>query len=182
MLSDDNECVDRVLGGEPEAFEFLVKKYNRLAGAIAFAILGDFQRAEDVVQESFLKALRSLPTLREPDRFKYWLSGIVRSKAIDVRRERRLEALEVDLPSPPAEGAGEEPIDAVLREERRSKILEVVGGLPEEDRIVVVLKHMEGLSYKEIAQLTESTESAVESRLVRARQELRKKLEAWRVS
>ena len=75
--------------GEPEAFEALVRKYNRVGGAIAYAIVGDFHLAEDVVQESFLRAFRSLSALREPDRFRFWFAELVRSRAIDALRRRR---------------------------------------------------------------------------------------------
>jgi RNA polymerase sigma-70 factor (ECF subfamily) len=191
MYSEDKDLVERILAAEPRAFESLVRKYNRLGGAIAYSIVKDFHLAEDVVQESFLKAFRSLHGLREPEKFKYWFAGLVRSKAVDLLRQRRSRAaaelpecdvgrrgLRQDLAgaaAAPAAASGEEEL---LREESRARILEAIGDLPEEDRLVVVLKHMEGLSYKEIAELTETSVGAVESRLFRARQALRKKLGA----
>ena len=201
MYSEDKDLVERILAAEPRAFESLVRKYNRLGGAIAYSIVKDFHLAEDVVQESFLKAFRSLHGLREPEKFKYWFAGLVRSKAVDLLRQRRSRAaaelpeddvgrrglrqcdvgrrgLRQDLAgaaAAPAAASGEEEL---LREESRARILEAIGDLSEEDRLVVVLKHMEGLSYKEIAELTETSVGAVESRLFRARQALRKKLGA----
>lgn len=181
-FSEDSETIERILSGEPEAFEALVRRYNRLGGAVACAIVGDYHQAEDIVQEAFLKAFRALGTLRQPDRFKSWFVGLVRSRAIDVLRERRAHRV-VPVPEVPDDAAGAEgpsPEDVEVREETRRKIREAVDELPELDRLVVVLKHMEGLSYKEIAEIVDTTEGAVESRLFRARQVLKRKLSAKR--
>ncbi len=194
MIAEDREYIDRVLSGDAKAFEGLVRKYSRMAGAIAYAIAGDFSAAEDIVQDAFLKAFCSLKNLRDQDRFKVWLAGIVRSRAIDWLRQRRgarvvpfaqafggrseragseeedAEAARVCDPSPPMD-------ELFDKRELRQKILGALRSLSEEDRVVVSLKYMDGLSYREIAELTGATESAVESRLFRARQALRKKLD-----
>ena len=181
MLNDDRQLVEATLDGDVDAFTVLVKKYNRMAGAIGFGVCGDFQAAEDIVQEAFLKAYRGLHNLRDPSKFKVWFAGIVRSKAIDhVRQRKRFWSFpqEGGAGGPDLEQYSTESVEnLLLREEFRSKILEAVRGLPEDDRMVVTLKHMEGLSYAEIADITGTTVSAVESRLFRARQALRKKLE-----
>jgi len=190
MVSEDREYVERILSGEPELFESLVRKYNRMAGAIAYGVLGDFHEAEDVVQESFIKAFQALRTLRDGAKFRPWFCGLVRTKAIDAYR-RRPDRRMVEISS-----IGDSLGDAIssasgyrltsnieeeqLREEARQKVLEAVSELSAEDRTVVVLKHMDGLSYKEIADITGTTVSAVESRLFRARQVLRKKLDPSR--
>jgi RNA polymerase sigma-70 factor (ECF subfamily) len=180
MFSEDRDYVDRILAGEPDAFESLVRKYNRLGGAIAFGILGDFHLAEDVVQEAFITAFRALSSLREPGKFRFWFAGLVRSKALDALRQRRTRQavpLEEGLAAGGSFG-GQSPVEEEhMRDELRQKVLDAIGELPPEDRTVVMLKHMEGLSYKEIAELTGSTVSSVESRLFRARNALRKKLD-----
>jgi RNA polymerase sigma-70 factor (ECF subfamily) len=184
MYSEDLEYVQRILAGESELFESLVRKYNRMAGAIAFGIVGDFHAAEDIVQEAFLKAFRVLHTLRDPGKFKPWFARLVRSKSLDaLRRRPSHKPLEVSTEAGDRLQRGEAPRygptaeDDHLREESRRKVLEAVESLSREDRVVLVLKHMEGLSYKEIAEITGSTLSAIESRLFRARQALRKKLD-----
>jgi RNA polymerase sigma-70 factor (ECF subfamily) len=179
MFSEDREYIERILAGEPEAFEFLVRKYTRFGAAVAFAITGDHHLAEDVVQESFVKALDSLGSLREPEKFRYWFGGLVRSKSLDCLRRRRAHGT-IPLEDTGESGVSREsPVEAELeRDELRERILEAIVDLPEQDRLVVVLKHLEGLSYREIAELLETTVSAVESRLFRARQTLRRKLPA----
>jgi RNA polymerase sigma-70 factor (ECF subfamily) len=185
MITEDREYIDRVLSGEAEAFDVLVRKYNRMAGAIAFGIVRDFAAAEDIVQDAFLKAYQSLGTLRDLDKFKVWLAGIVRTRSIDwIRRKRSSRGVPFTQAFPsqddgPVDEALQSPPtdDLYARKEVLEKILDAIRELPEEDRVMVSLKHMEGLSYKEIAELLGTSVSAVESRLFRARQELRKKLE-----
>ena len=184
MISEDREYVQQTLAGDMLAFESLVRKYNRLGGAIAFGILGDFGSAEDVVQEALMKAYGSLSSLRKPELFRQWFTGIVRKRAIDhlrQRRSRRLVRIRLeDRYMHEARGSIPEgvlsPDDEFLREDRRKKIFEVMMEISSEDRLVLVLKYMEGLSYKEISEITNISVSAVESRLFRARKTLRDKL------
>ncbi|MCH2366732.1 MAG: sigma-70 family RNA polymerase sigma factor [Planctomycetes bacterium] len=199
MLAEDREYVERVLAGEPEVFEQLVRKYNRLGGAIAYGVLSDFHLAEDVVQDAFIRAFEALDSLKEPGRFRVWFAGIVKRRSIDVLRQRKnpriraasLEAGGADAGEGgslgstvssdsrrPEQSPDDSQLDAAVHAERRRQVLECISGLDENDRIIVSLKHMDGLSYREIAELMETSVSAVESRLFRARRVLRKKLAA----
>ena len=199
MLAEDREYVERVLAGEPEVFEQLVRKYNRLGGAIAYGVLSDFHLAEDVVQDAFIRAFEALDSLKEPGRFRVWFAGIVKRRSIDVLRQRKnpriraasLEAGGADAGEGgslgstvssdsrrPEQSPDDSQLDAAVHAERRRQVLECISGLDENDRIIVSLKHMDGLSYREIAELMETSVSAVESRLFRARKVLRKKLAA----
>ena len=196
MLAEDREYVERVLTGEPEVFEQLVRKYNRLGGAIAYGVLSDFHLSEDVVQDAFIRAFEALGSLKEPGRFRVWFAGIVKRRAIDVLRQRKTPRMRaVSLESGAGEGRGlgesiasdsrrpgqspdDSQLDAAVHAERRRQVLTCISGLDEEDRTIVSLKHMEGLSYKEIAELLETSVSAVESRLFRVRKVLRKTLAA----
>lgn len=177
MSLQDKDYVEGVRAGDTQLFEQLVRRYNRMGGAIAFGILGDFQRAEDVVQEAFLKAFRALDSLRDSSRFKPWFAEIVRSKALDaarVRREKTVADVEAVVGCDARYSPGAE--DEQIRRESRQLLLDAIRSLPPPDRTVLTLKHMEGLSYKEIAEVTETTVSAVESRLFRARKALKERL------
>jgi RNA polymerase sigma-70 factor (ECF subfamily) len=183
MSLQDKDYVEGARAGETQLFEQLVRRYNRMGGAIAYGVLGDFQRAEDVVQEAFLKAFRALDTLREPSRFKQWFAEIVRCKALDaarVRREQTVADVEagVGRESPYRSVAGGVEEEHVRRETQQ-RLLAAIRSLPAPDRTVITLKHMDGLSYKEIAEVTETTVSAVESRLFRARKMLKERLSSW---
>ena len=182
MSLQDKDYVEGVLAGETQLFEQLVRRYNRMGGAIAYGVLGDFQRAEDVVQEAFLKAFRVLDTLREPSRFKQWFAEIVRCKALDaarVRREQTMADVEFSAGDFPYRSPAGDVEDEQVRRETQQRLLEAIRSLPPPDRTVITLKHMDGLSYKEIAEVTESTVSAVESRLFRARKLLKERLTSW---
>lgn len=176
MCSEDRESIERVLAGESEAFEGLVRRYNRMAGSIAYAILKDFHLAEDAVQEAFLKAFASLPSLRDPAQFKFWFAELVRSKALDALRRKKSAASRIERREAAAPRAAESAEEEEIREETRARVRAAIEELPEADRLAVVLKHLEGMSYREIAELTGTTVSAVESRLFRARQALKRVL------
>ena len=174
MLAEDREYVERVLAGEPEVFEQLVRKYNRLGGAIAYGVLSDFHLAEDVVQDAFIRAFEALDSLKEPGRFRVWFAGIVKRRSIDVLRQRKnpriraasLEAGGADAGEGgslgstvssdsrrPEQSPDDSQLDAAVHAERRRQVLECISGLDENDRIIVSLKHMDGLSYRENAEL-----------------------------
>lgn len=172
------ELVKRAVSGDKAAFDKLVENNVRLAGAVAFSILGDFHLAADVSQDAFIKAFRSISTLKEASKFKSWLYGIVRTTAIDRLRARKMSTVSLDL-------VGEQEGDhsgnlssreKLEKEETRKIVMEAVNGLPENYREVIILKHFENMSYKEMAEALGLTESSVESRLFRARKTLRKKL------
>lgn len=174
----------RALGGEAEAFSQLVEKHRRVALSVAYGIVGETNQAADVVQDAFLKAFQVLRQLKEPDRFLSWFLTIVRSTATDmVRRRVRWGVREVpvagdDFPQVSADVPGSgthapvEPEEQLLRDEEAVEIRGAIGALSPEYREIILLKHGEGMSYKEIADLLQITVRAVESRLFRARQRL----------
>jgi RNA polymerase sigma-70 factor, ECF subfamily len=155
----------------------LVTQHSRYAVAIAMSITRDEHDAADVVQDTFIKVYRKIATLKDRSSFRSWLRNIVRSTALDRLRRRRKH---LSLDGDDEEKNSIEPIadevspdlllqNTELRKEVRQRIL----ALPEAQREVVSLKYIEGLSYEEIAEATNSSVSSVESRLHRARERLR---------
>jgi RNA polymerase sigma-70 factor (ECF subfamily) len=174
----DKELVLRFRRGETAAFDALVQRYVRLAGAVAYAVLGDFEAAADVVQEAFLKVHGALAELREPEKFKGWLHGIVRTTALDaLRRQRRgrqsslegIEGHEDLVPVPDDSG----PAPRAERRELEERVVRAIAKLPESYREVVILKYLDERSYKEIAETLGITVETIESRLFRARKLLK---------
>lgn len=181
MEQDSEErLIELAKRGDQSAFGALIDKYVKLAGAIAFSAVGDFHEAADIVQEAFIKAHFSLGALHETSKFKSWLYGIVRTTAVDHLRRRKFRTVSLDeVADPGGAAAGKEsvlPFTRMETAETSDRVLKAVAELPEQYREAVVLKHVENLSYREIARLTGATESAVESRLFRARQMLKEKL------
>ena len=90
MQHNDSELVRLVLSGDDDAFASLVNKYQKQVQALAWRIVGDFHIAEDITQDSFLKAYMELKKLKEPQRFAGWLSVITRRQSYAWLRKRRL--------------------------------------------------------------------------------------------
>lgn len=175
----DAALIRKVLDGDTDNYAHLMRRYVKLAGSVAYGFMGDFHAAEDVVQDSFVKAYRNLASLDNHDRFRPWLMGIVRRTAIDAlrkrdaKRESSLTTVEGDIQLPDPEPG---PAARLESADRNRQLREAIASLPESQRTVLALKYLQGRSYKEMADLLDTTESAVESRLVRARQALARRL------
>ncbi|MCE9581277.1 MAG: RNA polymerase sigma factor [Planctomycetes bacterium] len=167
---DDALLVSRSRNGDRQAFEQLVHRHSALVGGIAYQVLGDSNGAADVAQETFLKVHRRLETLEDPTRFRAWLCGIARTTAIDWMRKRsRMQSLE-KMNADGMEPAAPSPKEGSLeQEEMYAKVLRVVNGLPKVYRESMLMKHLERLSYAEIAKKLGVSEATVESRLYRAK-------------
>ena len=182
LLGDDATLVTRAQRGDTKAFELLVARHTRLAGAVAVSVVSDYHLAMDVVQEAFVKVLSGIGNLEEPERFRGWLRNIVRTTAIDVLRRRKVagrtgEALPgQDEDTAPLPAPDLQPDDVLAQAELREQVRAEIAALPESQREVVMLKYLEGLSYEEIAKLTGLTISTIESRLFRARKALQGRL------
>ncbi|MCI0651027.1 MAG: RNA polymerase sigma factor [Planctomycetes bacterium] len=188
MDDETPKLVERACKGDGAAFAELVERHRKLAASTAFGILGEVHHAADAVQESFFKAFQRLDQLQDPERFLSWFLAIVRATAMDiVRRRVRWGTREVPyargtqdedgvreplgrLPSGAA--ASTAPFEVVARAEEADRIREALMALPPDYREVLLLKHLEGRSYREIARLLKQSVRAVESKLFRARQQL----------
>jgi RNA polymerase sigma-70 factor (ECF subfamily) len=184
--AEDGRLVERFCKGDTQAFKALVERHMKLAGAAAHGVTGDYAAAEDVVQESFLKVYTNLGSLKEPEKFKYWLRNVVRTTALDWRRRNKkgvqsLDALEsLDGESLNVEAPDASPPERVTdKEELRKRVREEIERLPESHREVVALKYLGGKSYEEIAALTGLSQATIESRLFRARQKLKSRFERF---
>lgn len=155
-------------------FEGIVLPYLSSAYNLARWLTRNEHDAEDIVQEAFLKALRSFDTFILGRDARAWLLTIVRNSCRTWYRQNRLHsmAVEFDIDSQPSATAWSDP-EAVLMEDVNSQLIrEAMADLPFEYQEVLILRELEELSYKEIAQITEIPLGTVMSRLSRARREL----------
>jgi RNA polymerase sigma-70 factor (ECF subfamily) len=178
--SDDGALVERVRGGDVAAFEPLVEKYRQRVYRLAYNVLRDKEDAWDVAQEAFIKAYKALPTFRGQAAFYTWLFRIVMNVAHDKARQRGAagrafgtervteDEWERTMPDP-----GEEPDTAAVRAEQRRRISAALETLPEHHRAIIMLSDLEGLSYREIADVLNIPMGTVMSRLHNARKRLR---------
>ncbi|HKB23657.1 MAG TPA: sigma-70 family RNA polymerase sigma factor [Methylomirabilota bacterium] len=180
---DDSALVERVRAGDVTAFEPLVEKYRQRVYRLACNVLRDPEEARDVAQEAFIRAFQALPNFRGQSAFYTWLFRITLNVASDRARQRaaRGRALgterveegdwERTLVDP-----GETPADSAARAEDRSRIERALESLPEHHRAIIMLSDLEGLSYREIAEVLGIPMGTVMSRLHNARKRLRRAL------
>ena len=172
----DAEIIQQVLDGDVEAFGVLVDRYQGEFAAYAKYMTGSEDEAADVVQESLVRAYRSLRRCRERRNFKGWLFRIVSNQCkTHLRRRRRhvevLSETEHEVVAPDDTAAN---VDA---EELRRGVHEALQDLPEDQREALVLRYVDGLGVQEIAELVGAGVSAVKMRLLRAREALRDRFE-----
>jgi RNA polymerase sigma-70 factor (ECF subfamily) len=181
----DQLLVERVQAGERQAFDLLVSKYQRRLMRLVSRLVHDPAEAEDVVQESFIKAFRALRHFRGDSAFYTWLYriGINTAKNFLVSQNRRaVAALEVDTEAAEAseEGEGLRDINTPESMLATKQIAETVNAamdaLPLDLRTAIVLREIEGLSYEEISAIMSCPIGTVRSRIFRARETIAERL------
>lgn len=176
----DAELVSRSKAGDTRAFGELVTRYQRTVYRIILRMVRTPDDADDLTQDTFVRAYRGLKTFKEEFDFHPWLYRIAVNQAINFLNKRKRQAA-VDLDDVPEteikQGPEpESPIQSASRRELVSNLEEALERLPEEQRTVFLLRVQEGLSYEEIAEAMDTPKGTVMSRLARARMALRKYL------
>ena len=177
---DAPRFLDRLRAGDAPAFEELVMTYQHRVFGVALRMLGSRAEAEEVAQEAFVRAHRALGEFRGDAKLSTWLYAITSRLCLNrlASGERRLTRQGEDALLRLSD-AGPRPDAALERRELESALERAIAELPEDRRIVVVLRDIEGLSYEEIAQALELELGTVRSRLHRARADLKEKLERF---
>jgi RNA polymerase sigma-70 factor (ECF subfamily) len=174
------ELVARLRTGDLRAFEELVIAYQHRVFGVALRMLGTRAEAEEIAQETFLRAHRALPEFRGEARLGTWLYAIAsrlclnRLAAPDHRLVRGADDALAAAPAHEPDAAA-----TLERSELDAALRDAIAALPEERRIVVILRDLEGLSYDEIAEALALEPGTVRSRLHRARMDLKAKLERF---
>ncbi|MGI8650428.1 MAG: RNA polymerase sigma factor [Rubrobacter sp.] len=163
---EDKELVTRTLAGDTRSYEELVRRYERLVAKVLYPYAKRETSAEDLVQETFLRAYDRLETFNPEYRFKTWLLAIANNLGIDTLRRRR-EIVEFNQEVHGASSGGPE-TDAIDAE-RRAGVRVAMEALPETYQVPLMLRYDEEMSYAEIAEVLNLSVAAVKSRLFRAR-------------
>ncbi|NWG16736.1 MAG: sigma-70 family RNA polymerase sigma factor [Chloroflexi bacterium] len=176
------EWVSAALDGDQDAFAEIVYAFQDAVYNLCYRMLGERTEAEDAAQEAFLRAFLNLQRYDPSRSFKTWLLSIASNYCIDRLRRRRLQWLSLD-DEPTETGLAlssndPEPEDAALLREHSQAVQTLLNELSPEYRAVVVLRYWYDYSYAEIADIMDTTESAIKSRLFRARQTLAERLDA----
>ena len=176
----DAELVERLKKGDTKALEELNQHHREPAYGIAYRLVGSREDALDVVQESFIHVLRGIQTFRGQSSFRTWLYRIVTHAALDYRRWRSLratESLDSERALEPVDASSQRsPQDTAAERDLAAAIDKALANVSEKNRAALVLFAIEGMSYKEIADVLSISVGTVMSRIFNARQRLRELL------
>lgn len=175
-MSDEQAYIEQAAAGNIEAFGKLVELYQQAIINLAYRMLGNYQEAEDAAQEALIRAFRNLSSYDASRSFKTWLFSITSNHCIDRLRKRRLTWLSIDEPLPPHPALmsddNTDPEKQLMLQEQSQFIQALLSELAPDYRAAVIMRYWHDMSYAEIAEALNTTESAIKSRLFRARQML----------
>lgn len=185
-VNDDAQLISQALAGQTTAFGQLVQKYQDRLFNTVYHVAGNAEDAKDVVQEAFVQAFLKLESFHGASAFYTWLYRIAFNVAVTHRRRRgarrsaeRTAVAEMRVQTAdnggPRNAAGN-PSERLEREERCRQVRQAISQLPEEYRVVLVLREMDGCCYETIAEILDLPVGTVRSRLYRARMQLREQL------
>lgn len=191
LRKDEAALIDRCRRGDKQAFRVLVERYQRRVYALALGFVRDPDEARDISQEAFLKVYRHLDTFQGQAGFYTWLYRITVNLCIDLRRkagrsnqsefDERIAHEEAGSPADQLspQRLNFDPMRAAQSSELRGRIQGALEKLSESHRAVLLLREVEGLSYKEIADVLECPEGTVMSRLFHARKQMQELLQEF---
>lgn len=181
----DQQLVERVQKGDKRAFDLLVVKYQHKIFAVISRFIRDHAEVQDVAQDAFIKAYRALPNFRGESAFYTWMYRIAINTAKNylVARNRRPPASDVDVDDAEFFAGNDAmhemntPERNLLRDELQTVIDQAFRDLPDDLRMAVTLREIDGLSYEEIAEAMDCPIGTVRSRIFRAREAIDKKIQ-----
>jgi len=171
--ADEQHLIDRARQGSQDAFRCLVERHMKQAYNLAFGFVASHELAEDITQEAFIRVYRSLGTFRGESTFATWLHRIVVNLALNrKKRDRRTVGLDQipANPSAPSFVSHHEQCEATVHLER------ALHELPTLQRAVVILRHLEGMSTRQVSVILQCSEGTVKTHLFRGMTKLKKKL------
>jgi len=180
----DQEVVEAARAGREDAYRELLRRYQRPVFSLIYRMVRDRELAEDLAQDTFVKVLNAIDTYRPEFKFSSWIFKIANNAAIDHLRRRQLDTLSLEgAPDASTQerreatqlqlaDRGETPLDEVQARELGSAIEQAIGQLRPEYRSCIILRHIEGRSYDEIAKVLELPLGTVKTYIHRARAEL----------
>jgi RNA polymerase sigma-70 factor (ECF subfamily) len=178
MSHNERQLVAKAQSGDEDAFEQLVRAHQRYVFNLAYRVLGDRNEAEDVAQETFVRAWRGLPSFRAECRFTTWLYRIARNVCLNRLPRLEAELRQTEVLSQPVASPDPVPDEVVSARERRAFLHSELARLPEKYRLVLTLRYLQGFSYAEIADVLSLPLGTVKTHLHRGREALAARLAA----
>lgn len=165
---NDDIIIERVLDGDESQYKSLIDKYKTYALTLAANVLNNREDAEEVAQDSFVKAFKNLHTFNRSAKFSTWLYRIVTNTALTRARKKKIKTQDIDS----AYALGMEPRSSLEREDRKRFVRKGLSPLNEQDRVIISLFYLNELSREEIAEVTELKTNLIKVKLHRARKRL----------
>jgi RNA polymerase sigma-70 factor, ECF subfamily len=179
----DWELVRKCQAGEINAFQELVSRYHQKIYVVLFGLLRNREDALEIAQEAFFRAYRKIKSFQGGSSFYTWLYRIAVNLAIDSQRRQKRNPLDfretMDRLFEEQNEVARDPFSDVHDRELREKLVSAINDLTPEHRAVIILRTVEGLSYKDIGEILGCSEGTVMSRLHYARKKLQKKLSSF---
>jgi len=181
---NDAEIIERVLSGDVNYFEFIVKKYEKMIYNLAITKTQNRETAQDISQECFLRAYKMLRSYRTDSAFSTWVYRICQNLIFDYyRKNKKMKTVSLsvldngsgddDIKEKDIADLTSEPSEHIIRAERIEKIRELINSLPADLRDIIVLRDLQNMSYAQISEILDLEIGTVKSRLNRAREKLK---------
>ncbi|MFY0629165.1 MAG: sigma-70 family RNA polymerase sigma factor [Flavobacteriaceae bacterium] len=173
-INDDQQFIDKVLNGDTNAFSFLVEKYKDMVFSLAMKVTKNREEAEEISQDSFIKAFKSLQSFKGDSKFSTWLYKITYNNCMDrvkkIARKYNTDAIDEVVENKIK--ATEDTMQMIERKERAILMNECMEELPEDERSILWLFYYKELSLKEIIEVTSLSQTNLKVKLHRARKKL----------
>jgi RNA polymerase sigma-70 factor, ECF subfamily len=182
LMNSSADLVTRVCAGDGEAFRLIFERYSRPVISFIFDMVNDRALAEELTQETFVRAFRAIRTMRRETKLSTWLFGIARNVARESLRARARAVRHVDLADKAVTDLSDQkavPVEGVLSKELNDVILRSLAALDEDKRLVFTLKVLHQCSYEEIAEITGFSIAKLKTDLHRARVEMRRRIGSY---
>ena len=182
MSNNEKLLLERSKAGDIAAFEMLVEAYQKKIFNLAYRITGNYDDAGDLAQEALIRIFKSIANFKEQSTFSTWVYRITTNVCLDdIRKKKNRRVLSLDEEIHVEDGEmkrqimSDDPLpdEIAEREELRSIVSSAIDSLPEEQRLVISLRDIQGLTYDEIAEVLDCPSGTVKSRINRARQALK---------
>ncbi len=173
-INSDQIYIDKVLRGETNAFAYLINKYKNMAYTVAIKIVKNAEDAEEVAQDSFLKAFQKLDTFKGESKFSTWLYSIVYRNSISKIRKKSISTTDIDAFVIENHTTDFEfpQLEAIKNGEQKKYVKEAINNLSETDALLITLFYLNENSVEEIEKITNLTKTNIKVKLFRARKKL----------
>jgi len=181
----DFEVIEKVLSGNVDYFEILVKKYEKMIYNLAMTKMRNRENAQDISQECFLRAYKMLRSYKTDSAFSTWIYKICQNLIFDFYRKNKkintvslsvsdsYDSYDENLKEKDIADIDSDPSEHIIRAEKIEKIREIINSLPEDLREIIILRDLNNTSYTQIAEMLDIELGTVKSRLNRAREKLK---------